>query len=88
MLFPALISADLPIQVSTGFSEFFRLFLHAVFERGIVGQLLFSGILSNVLSNFHGAKMRAAHGAKMRQFGPLSGERGIMKIFGRFRIKG
>jgi hypothetical protein len=60
--------------------ELFRFGCQAFFQGFFFGDALLGGVFADVLGDFHGAEMRAAHRAKMRGLGAVLREGFVMKF--------
>ena len=62
-------------------------FFHSLFQRLLLGDALLRRIFPHVLRYLHAAKVRAAHGTKMRRLRAVLRQGLIMEFPGRHRIK-
>src|SRR5262249_29961184 len=68
--------------------ELFGLLAHASLKRLGVLEALLRRVLAHILSDLHGAEVRATHRAEMGQFGTRSRQGFVVEFLRRLRVKG
>src|SRR5690348_4169789 len=85
MLVPTLGQAV--IYLAARCDKLLRFFAHAESQSLFSLNTLVCGVLANILGDFHRAKMRAAHRAKMGQLCALGRQRFVVKLLCLFRVE-
>jgi hypothetical protein len=75
------------VNFGTLLQEFFPLFLHSRFDRFFTREAMFSGVLANILCDFHAAEVRATHAAEVRGLRPFGRESFVMELASGFGIE-
>src|SRR6185503_15642337 len=77
------LAVDLPALLD----EFHRLGLHAFAQRGLVAEAVLLRIVAHILRDLHGAEVRPAHRAEVRELGTVLRQRFIVKLARLVRIE-
>src|SRR6185503_9685352 len=80
-------ASRLAVNLRALLDELFAFFFHAFLERFFFRHALLGGVFADVFGDFHGAEMRAAHGAEMRGLGAVLRERLIVEFARGHRVE-